>query len=290
MFLVTGITGRVGGATAKHLLAQGKKVRALVRNREKAANWADQGVELVDGDWNDSAAIERALKGVEGAFVMLPAVWAPSPDYKEAKDVIANYVEALTKAAPPRVVALSSMGANKTSGLGMITALSLLEQGFRNLTSPVAFVRAGGFYENFLYGLQAAQGGTLPVFYNPTNRKSTMVATKDIGSQVAKLLTGPAWSGHRVIELGSMVSAYEVAGQLGEVLKLEVKAFAIPRAGWAAAFEQSGMPKGQTGAAEEMFESVNAGWMDLGIKGTEHVAGTTSARDVFAAAQKAVKA
>jgi uncharacterized protein YbjT (DUF2867 family) len=33
-------------------------------------------VELADGDWNDSAAIEQALKGVEGAFVMLPAVWA----------------------------------------------------------------------------------------------------------------------------------------------------------------------------------------------------------------------
>ena len=64
MFLVMGITGKVGGATADHLLAHGKKVRALVRNREKAANWADQGVELVDGDWNDSGAIERALKGV----------------------------------------------------------------------------------------------------------------------------------------------------------------------------------------------------------------------------------
>ncbi len=123
MFLVMGITGKVGGATAEHLLAHGKEVRALVRNREKAASWANQGVELVDGDWNDSAAIEQALKGVEGAFVMLPAVWAPSPDYKEAKGVIANYVEALTKAAPPRVVALSSMGANRTSGLGMITAL-----------------------------------------------------------------------------------------------------------------------------------------------------------------------
>ena len=114
MFLVMGVTGKVGGATAEHLLAHGKEVRALVRNREKAANWANQGVELVDGDWNDSAAIEQALKGVEGAFVMLPAVWAPSPDYKEAKGVIANYVEALTKAAPPRVVALSSMGANRT--------------------------------------------------------------------------------------------------------------------------------------------------------------------------------
>ena len=113
-------------------MAHGKRVRALVRSREKAADWMDQGVELVDGDWNDTAAIERALDGVDGAFVMLPAVWAPSPDFKEAKGVIANYVKALTKAAPPRVVGLSSMGANRTSGLGMITALSLLEQGFRN--------------------------------------------------------------------------------------------------------------------------------------------------------------
>src|SRR5579862_6885864 len=290
MFLVMGITGKVGGATAEHLLAYGKNVRALVRNREKAANWAKQGVELVDGDWNDSAAIERALKGVEGAFVMLPSVWAPSPDYKEAKGVIASYVEALAKAAPPRVVALSSMGASRTSGIGMLMALSLLEQGFRDLTSPIAFVRAGGFFENFLYGLKVAQGGTLPVYYNPTNRKSMMVATNDIGAEVATLLTGPAWSGHRVVELGSMVSADEVAEQLGQVLKRDVKAFAVPRAGWAKAFEQFGVPKGHTGPAEEMYEAVNAGWMALGITGAEHVAGTTSARDVFSAAHKAVKA
>src|SRR5882757_8315274 len=290
MYLVMGITGKVGSATARHLLKQGKQVRALVRNREKATKWADQGVQLMDGDWNDATAIAAALKDVEGAFVMLPAVWAPSPDYKEAKDVIANYVETLTKAVPPRVVALSSMGANRTSGLGMITALSLLEQGFRDLISPIAFVRAGGFFENFLYGLQVAQGGTLPVYYNPTNRKSTMVATNDIGTEVATLLTGPAWSGQRVVELGSMVTADEVAEQMGEVLNLDVKAFAVPRAGWAKAFEQFGIPKGYTGPAEEMFEAVNAGWMDLGVEGTEHVAGTTSARDVFVAAQTTVTA
>jgi uncharacterized protein YbjT (DUF2867 family) len=290
MFLVMGITGKVGGAAAEHLLAQGKGVRALVRNREKASSWANRGVELVDGDWNDSAAIALALKGAEGAFVMLPSVWVPSPDYKEAKSVTANYVEALTKVAPPRVVALSSMGANRTSGLGMITALSLLEQGFRDLTSPVAFVRAGGFFENFLYGLQVAQGGTLPVYYNPTNRKSMMVATNDIGAEVATLLTGPAWSGRRIVELGSMVTADQVAEQLGEVLNRDVKAFAVPRAGWAEAFEKFGIPKGHTGPAEEMFEAVNAGWMDLGAEGTEHVAGTTSAREVFEAAQNAAKA
>ena len=287
MFLVTGITGKVGGATARHLLAQGKKVRALVRDRVKAANWADKGVELVDGDWNDAAAIARALENVDGAFVMLPAVWAPSPVFKEAKGVIANYIEALTKAPPPRVVALSSMGANRTSGLGMITALSLLEQGFRDLSSPIAFVRAGGFFENFLYGLQVAQSGTPPVYYTPTNRKSTMVATDDIGAEVTTLLSGPAWLGHRVIELGSMVSADDVAAQLGDVMKRDVKAFAVPRAGWPAAFEQFGIPKGQTGAAEAMFDAVNAGWMDLGVAGTEHVAGTTPPREVFAAARQA---
>jgi uncharacterized protein YbjT (DUF2867 family) len=43
MFLVMGITGKVGGATARHLLAQGKEVRALVRDHQKAANWANPG-------------------------------------------------------------------------------------------------------------------------------------------------------------------------------------------------------------------------------------------------------
>ena len=67
-----------------------------------------------------------------------------------------------------------------------------------------------------------------------------------------------------------MVSADEVAAQLGEILKLDVKAFALPRVAWTDAFQQFGVPKGHTGPAEEMYESVNAGWMDLGVMGTEH--------------------
>jgi hypothetical protein len=39
-----------------------------------------------------------------------------------------------------------------------------------------------------------------------------------------------------------------------------------------------------------MYDAVNAGWTALGVEGTEHVAGITSARDVFAAAQKAAAA
>jgi hypothetical protein len=153
---------------------------------------------------------------------------------------------------------------------------------------PVAWA-ASDPGSNFLYGLNVAQSGMLPVYYNPTNRKLTMVATNDIGAQVASLLTGATWSGQRVIELGSMVSADEVAAQLGEIMKPDVKAFAVPRADWPAAFEQFGIPKGRTGPAEAMFDAVNAGWMDLGVEGTEQVAGTTSARDVFAAAQDATR-
>ncbi len=285
MYLVMGITGKVGGATARQLLAQGKKVRALVRNREKAAVWANHGVELVDGDWNDALAMEQALKDVEGAFVMIPSVWAPSPDFQEARAVIANYARALATTAPSRIVALSSMGANRTSGIGMIRALSLLEEGLRDLPSPIAFLRAGGFFENFLYGLQVASSGTLPVFYTPTSRRSAMVGTRDVGQAAASLLTGSAWSGQRVVEVGSMVAADEVARQLGQVLDLPVQAFAVPRDAWAASFEQFGIPKGLTGPAEEMFDAVNAGWMDLGVESAEHIVGTTSARDVFAAAR-----
>jgi len=162
----------------------------------------------------------------------------------------------------------------------MITALWLRERGFRELLSPIAFVRAGGFFENFRYGLRVVQSGTLPVYSSPTNRKSTMIATNDIGAEVAAILLGLRGQG----------STDEVAEQLGELLNFDMQAFAVPRAGWAEAVEQFGIPNGHTGSAEEMFEAVSVGWMGLGVEGTEHVAGTTSARDVFEAARDAAKA
>src|SRR5579875_697278 len=286
MYLVTGVTGHVGGAAARRLLQQGKQVRALVRDEGKAKAWADQGVELVKGEWEDAAALARALEGVEGAYLMMPPIQTPSPDFREAKAVIASYVEALGKAAPPKVVALSSMGSEKTRGLGLITSTHLLEQALEDVPFPIAFVRAGSFYENYLFGLQAGQGGTLPIFYSPTERKLPMIATEDIGAEVAKLLT-TEWSGKRYIELGSMLSADDLAAELGEVLGREVKAQAVPREAWAGVLEGMGMPKGSTWAYEEMIEGVNSGWIGFGVQGTERVEGTTSAKQVFAAAREA---
>ena len=113
-----------------------------------------------------------------------------------------------------------------------------------------------------------------------------MIATEDIGAEVAKRLTSE-WTGRRFIELGSTVSADDLAAELGEVLGREVKAQAVPREAWAAALEHMGLPKGSTWAYEEMIEGVNSGWIAFGVEGTEHVEGTNSARQVFAAAKQA---
>ena len=286
MFLVTGITGQVGGAAARHLLKQGRQVRALVRDEAKAAAWAGQGVELVKGEWEDAGAMARALDGVEGAYLMMPPSRTPSPDFREAKALITGYKEALAEAPPPKLVILSSMGAEKTSGLGLITSANLLEEALRGEPFPVAFVRAGSFYENYLFGLQAAQGGTLPIFYAPTDRKLPMIATEDIGAEIARLLESE-WTGTQVVELGSMVSADELASELGEALGREVRAEAIPREAWAGALEHMGIPHGKTWAYEEMIEGVNSGWIGFGVENTRRVEGTTSAKEVFAAAKGA---
>lgn len=284
MYLITGITGHVGGAAARKLLQQGKQVRALVRNPQKAESWKAQSVDLVQGDWNDAQSLASALKGVEGAYLMMPPIQTPSPGFPEARAIVASYAEALRQSPPPKLVALSSMGSEKASGVGLITGTHLLEEGLRDLPFPAAFIRAGSFYENYLFALQAAQGGTMPTFYVPTDRKLPMIATQDIGALVAQLLTTD-WTGRRLIELGTLLSPDEMAAQLGEVLGREVKAQAVPREAWTTALEGMGLPKGATWAYEEMLEGVNSGWITLGVEGTEHVDGTTSAKQVFAAAR-----
>jgi uncharacterized protein YbjT (DUF2867 family) len=111
-----------------------------------------------------------------------------------------------------------------------------------------------------------------------------MIATADIGAEVAALLTSN-WTGRRIIELGSLVSVDEVATALGEVLGLEVKAQAVPREAWSPAIEAMGFPKGSTWGYEEMCDSLNSGWITFGVEGTEKVEGTTTAKQVFAAAK-----
>lgn len=66
---VTGATGLLGNNLVRELLADGWRVRALVRSPEKAARqFAGLDVEIVKGDMLDVAGFADALSGVDAVF------------------------------------------------------------------------------------------------------------------------------------------------------------------------------------------------------------------------------
>ncbi len=75
--LVTGATGKVGGATLRALLARGDEVRALVRDPSRAEHLLPSGVELAPGDVTDPAGLAAAVAGCELVFnaMGLPEQW-----------------------------------------------------------------------------------------------------------------------------------------------------------------------------------------------------------------------
>src|SRR5882724_4749937 len=68
--LITGVTGKQGGAVAQALRGSGFYLRGLTRNpdSERAAELARHGIDLVKGDLDDEATLRRALAGAWGVF------------------------------------------------------------------------------------------------------------------------------------------------------------------------------------------------------------------------------
>src|ERR1700677_3362913 len=121
MYAVMGITGNVGGAAPRPLLAKGQRVRGIVRNPENAAEWQKQGAELFTADYDDVDELTAAFAGVAGVFVMVPPNFAPAPGFAETKATLKVLHEVLSRALPSKAVYLSSIGAEQTSGLALIT-------------------------------------------------------------------------------------------------------------------------------------------------------------------------
>jgi uncharacterized protein YbjT (DUF2867 family) len=63
--LVTGATGFIGGRLVNGLADDGWQVRALVRDRGRAGELAERGIELVEGDDLDAGSLRGAGDGVE---------------------------------------------------------------------------------------------------------------------------------------------------------------------------------------------------------------------------------
>ncbi len=63
--LVTGATGKVGSRLSRRLALRGDQVRALVRDRARAPDLADAGIELAVGDLLDVDTLAAAVRGVD---------------------------------------------------------------------------------------------------------------------------------------------------------------------------------------------------------------------------------
>ena len=184
-------------------------------------------------------------------------------------------------------MALSSVGSQRGTGLGMITATHLLEDGLGELPVPLCVVRPGSFLENYIPNLaQAKSTGVFETCLAPTDCAVPMAATQDIGHETARRLVMP-WNGRAIVELGSMISPEELAHAMGDVVGRPVQARAIPRERWEASLAERGMPPGFVGPFLEMEEGYNSGWIGFGVPGAEQVHGTTTPTRVFVRAQAA---
>jgi len=283
MYAVMGITGKVGGAVARTLLAKGEKVRGIVRNPEKAAEWQKQGVELFKADFDNVDALTAAFTGVAGVFIMIPPNFAPAPGFAETKATLKVLHEALSRALPSKAVYLSSIGAEQVSGLGLITNSHLLEEMLGDLPFSHAFLRAAWFFENSAGDVASARNeGKIRFQLHPLDRKFPLVSTADIGNAGAEMLT-QTWTGIRHIEVAGpeSYSPLDIADAFAEAVGRPIEAIAVPRAEWETLWVSQGMPEGRTAPRAEMVDGFNSGWIHFGVPGTEHVDGVTPLREVI---------
>lgn len=280
MYAITGITGQVGGVVAHALRKTGRGVRAVVRDAAKGAAWQKEGCELAVADMTDAASLAKAFAGTEGVFVLLPPVFDPSPGFPESRRVIAAVREALEDARPSKVVCLSTIGA-QASRANLLQQLGLLEQSLASLPTPVAFLRAAWFIDNAAWDVEPARSsGVLHSFLQPLDRAVPMVAVDDVGRAAADLLQAH-WDGHRIVELEGprRIAPLDIAAGFARVLGRDVRAEAVPRAGWDALFVSQGMKNPLPRI--QMLDGFNEGWIAFEGGHAEARRGTAALDDVL---------
>lgn len=111
--LVTGATGFVGSAVARALLADGRRVRVLVRASSDRRNISGLDVEIAHGDLTEPDSLRDAVTGCDALFHVAAdyRLWVPDPDtiYATNVDGTRAVLEAARDAGVARVVYTSSV-------------------------------------------------------------------------------------------------------------------------------------------------------------------------------------
>lgn len=262
MYAITGITGQVGGALARALLSEGKPVRAVLRNQDKAQEWAQRGCDVALATMDDAASLTTAFKGVDGVFILPPSEFDPLPGFPEARAVIDVVKTALEAARPNKVVCLSTIGAQARK-TNLLSQRTLLEEALAELNIPTTFLRPAWFMENFAWDVESARHeGVIHSFLQPLDKPVPMVATKDVGRTAAKLIQ-QNWEGCQVVELeaAKRISPNDAAATFSKVLGRPVAARIVPRETWEALFTSQGMKNPVPRV--QMLDGFNEGWIEF---------------------------
>jgi len=280
MYAITGITGQIGGAVGRTLLAAGQPVRAVVRDVDKGKSWTERGCDVALATIEDAASLTAAFRGAEGVFLLVPPNFDPQPGFPEANAIAARLRSALENARPARVVYLSTIGAQANQA-NLLRQHTIIERSLSDLSVPITFLRPAWFMENCRWDVASArEKGVIPSFLQPLDKPVSMVATADIGKLAAALLQEP-WSGHRIVELEGprRVTPDEIAATFTKVLGRPVRAQIVPRDSWEGLFSSQGtknpLPRIQ------MLDGFNEGWIEFESGEAGSQKGTTSLESVL---------
>ena len=152
--LVYGATGGQTRHVVTKLLARGVQVRALVRDRARAAALEAEGAELASGDFADADSLNTATAGVDAIYLLVPFL-DPNPDYARAA------IDAAVAAGVKGVVwnATGAIPATTTGNAGIdarrAIAARLAESGL-----PHTILQPTAYMENWLLPSLVREGGT----------------------------------------------------------------------------------------------------------------------------------
>lgn len=221
MILLTGVTGKTGGETARQLLAKGAKLRAIVRNEAKAADLKAAGVELVVGDVADAETVRRALKGVEKAFLTLP-----NGRNQEAQEK--QFADLAVAAGVQHLVKMSSMEAVAHAETPIPKAHWAVEEYIRASGIGWTMVKPNFFMQNLLSsaaGIKANRKFSLPM----GNGTTGMADIRDIAAVCAEVLTGKGHAGKSYEITGpEVLTFHDVADRFTAVLGEKVEYVPMP--------------------------------------------------------------
>lgn len=226
--LITGATGKQGGAVAHELLrAGGFDVRALTRkpDSDAAKELAEAGAQIVVGDLDDAASLEKALDGVWG-------VWAVQNTWEAGVEKEEEQGKRLAKLAKEKGVqhyVYTSVGsAHRKTGIPHFDNKWRVEETVRSLKFPsTVIVRPVYFMENLL-SPWTLNGDKLMIALPPTT-KLQMIAVEDIGKIGALAFTRASeMNGTEVDIAGDEVTFPEVATILSEGLGKQLTFVQLP--------------------------------------------------------------